>query len=345
MWGSMSRKPGQPSEYMREIYKKALDEQRLAAGPGEKHAGVAQRDGLGGDRQEAASRRTTSSTPASTGRSTSTPEDRLLLPRQPPGDRAATPARPRRCGRVGRRRACSRACWPTGSASRRRSCHGAWRGRTEAFEAGRTPPAGRTGCSRRRARRPQAVRPAVPGGASRRCGSQGHRARTRCCTSARSCRGTSCRPRSWGCGRPCSPATRRSLAATAGAAEGPGQPPGRAADRAGPDRRTWSADPRMSPCPRALHPRPGHAGSEPGGRRPGARSAASNPHRVRDGAPRRPIVHMDPTRPRRSSATRTCGPTSSGCAGTCPDFPLLPGVLMCEAAAQLCRYYSGRSAT
>jgi FMN phosphatase YigB (HAD superfamily) len=30
MWGSMSRKPGQPSEYMREIYKKALDEQRLA---------------------------------------------------------------------------------------------------------------------------------------------------------------------------------------------------------------------------------------------------------------------------------------------------------------------------
>jgi len=30
MWGSMSRKPGQPSEYMREIYRKALDEQRLA---------------------------------------------------------------------------------------------------------------------------------------------------------------------------------------------------------------------------------------------------------------------------------------------------------------------------
>ena len=29
MWGSMSRKPGQPSEYMREIYKKALTEQRL----------------------------------------------------------------------------------------------------------------------------------------------------------------------------------------------------------------------------------------------------------------------------------------------------------------------------
>jgi FMN phosphatase YigB (HAD superfamily) len=30
MWGAMSRKPGQPAEYMREIYKKALDEQRLA---------------------------------------------------------------------------------------------------------------------------------------------------------------------------------------------------------------------------------------------------------------------------------------------------------------------------
>jgi FMN phosphatase YigB (HAD superfamily) len=31
MWASMSRKPGQPSEYMREIYRKVLDEQRLAA--------------------------------------------------------------------------------------------------------------------------------------------------------------------------------------------------------------------------------------------------------------------------------------------------------------------------
>jgi FMN phosphatase YigB (HAD superfamily) len=30
MWGSMSRKPGQPADYMREIYRKALDEQRLA---------------------------------------------------------------------------------------------------------------------------------------------------------------------------------------------------------------------------------------------------------------------------------------------------------------------------
>ena len=33
MWGSMSRKPGQPAEYMREIYRKTLDEQRLAPAP------------------------------------------------------------------------------------------------------------------------------------------------------------------------------------------------------------------------------------------------------------------------------------------------------------------------
>src|SRR5437868_4114396 len=33
MWGSMSRKPGQPYEYMREIYKKALAEQRLMPSP------------------------------------------------------------------------------------------------------------------------------------------------------------------------------------------------------------------------------------------------------------------------------------------------------------------------
>ena len=36
MWGSMSRKPGQPAEYMREIYKKVLTEQRLAPTQGEK---------------------------------------------------------------------------------------------------------------------------------------------------------------------------------------------------------------------------------------------------------------------------------------------------------------------
>lgn len=37
MWGSMSRKPGQPSEYMGEIYKRVLDALRLAPSPGEKH--------------------------------------------------------------------------------------------------------------------------------------------------------------------------------------------------------------------------------------------------------------------------------------------------------------------
>ncbi len=36
MWASMSRKPGQPADYMREIYRKALDEQRLVSSP-EKH--------------------------------------------------------------------------------------------------------------------------------------------------------------------------------------------------------------------------------------------------------------------------------------------------------------------
>jgi len=40
MWGAMSRKPGQPADYMREIYKKALDEQRLAPSPTEKHPEV-----------------------------------------------------------------------------------------------------------------------------------------------------------------------------------------------------------------------------------------------------------------------------------------------------------------
>src|SRR5438128_635824 len=37
MWGSMSRRPGQPAEYMAEIYERVLDEQRLAPSPGEKH--------------------------------------------------------------------------------------------------------------------------------------------------------------------------------------------------------------------------------------------------------------------------------------------------------------------
>lgn len=37
MWGSMSRKPGQPAEYMGQIYEKVLSEQRLAPSPGEKY--------------------------------------------------------------------------------------------------------------------------------------------------------------------------------------------------------------------------------------------------------------------------------------------------------------------
>jgi FMN phosphatase YigB (HAD superfamily) len=40
MWGSMSRKPGQPAEYLGELYTRALDEQRLAPSPGEKYPEV-----------------------------------------------------------------------------------------------------------------------------------------------------------------------------------------------------------------------------------------------------------------------------------------------------------------
>jgi hypothetical protein len=40
MWASMSRKPGQPADYMKIIYEQVLDEQRLAP-PGEKHPEVA----------------------------------------------------------------------------------------------------------------------------------------------------------------------------------------------------------------------------------------------------------------------------------------------------------------
>src|SRR5208282_427520 len=36
MWGSMSRKPGQPSEYMGQLYSKALSELRMVPSPGEK---------------------------------------------------------------------------------------------------------------------------------------------------------------------------------------------------------------------------------------------------------------------------------------------------------------------
>lgn len=37
MWGSMSRKPGQPSEYLEQLYERALDQLRMAPSPGEKH--------------------------------------------------------------------------------------------------------------------------------------------------------------------------------------------------------------------------------------------------------------------------------------------------------------------
>src|SRR5262245_50228013 len=37
MWQSMSRKPGAPSEYMGQIYRTLLDEQRMAPSRGEKH--------------------------------------------------------------------------------------------------------------------------------------------------------------------------------------------------------------------------------------------------------------------------------------------------------------------
>src|SRR5262245_16931755 len=40
MWGSMSRKPGQPSEYMGQIYTKVLDEQRLVPSSVEKYPEV-----------------------------------------------------------------------------------------------------------------------------------------------------------------------------------------------------------------------------------------------------------------------------------------------------------------
>ncbi len=40
MWGSMSRKPGQPLEYMGQLYTKALTELRMLPSPGEKHPEV-----------------------------------------------------------------------------------------------------------------------------------------------------------------------------------------------------------------------------------------------------------------------------------------------------------------
>ena len=41
MWGSMSRKPGQPADYMGEIYRRVLSDLRLAPSRGEKHPEIA----------------------------------------------------------------------------------------------------------------------------------------------------------------------------------------------------------------------------------------------------------------------------------------------------------------
>src|SRR5262245_42765337 len=41
MWGSMSRKPGQPSEYMGEIYRRVLEDMRMAPSKGERHPEIA----------------------------------------------------------------------------------------------------------------------------------------------------------------------------------------------------------------------------------------------------------------------------------------------------------------
>src|SRR5262249_40691695 len=40
MWGSMSRKPGQPADYLRQIYRNLLTEQRTLGGGGERYPEV-----------------------------------------------------------------------------------------------------------------------------------------------------------------------------------------------------------------------------------------------------------------------------------------------------------------
>src|SRR5205807_5681815 len=37
MWGSMTRKPGQPADYLLQLYRKGLNDQRLAPSPKEKY--------------------------------------------------------------------------------------------------------------------------------------------------------------------------------------------------------------------------------------------------------------------------------------------------------------------
>jgi FMN phosphatase YigB (HAD superfamily) len=41
MWGSMTRKPGQPSEYMGQIYRRVLSDMQLASSPKERHPEIA----------------------------------------------------------------------------------------------------------------------------------------------------------------------------------------------------------------------------------------------------------------------------------------------------------------
>ena len=62
MWASMSRKPGQPADYMKIIYEQVLDEQRLAAA-GRAAARRSPPTASGRRSSRSCSRRTTSSTP------------------------------------------------------------------------------------------------------------------------------------------------------------------------------------------------------------------------------------------------------------------------------------------
>jgi 3-hydroxyacyl-[acyl-carrier-protein] dehydratase len=50
------------------------------------------------------------------------------------------------------------------------------------------------------------------------------------------------------------------------------------------------------------------------------------------------IVHIDPSQ-HLIAGYKDVRPDEFWVRGHMPDYPLLPGVLMCEAAAQLCAYY------
>ena len=202
MWASMSRKPGQPSEYMKIIYEQVLDEQQLAP-PGEKHPEVAADrlweailkkllpEGLQVRRRLSSARSTSTAARSPT---SSTPACRA-----PP----AIPAPPTPCATSPRRAADARACWPTASGLPPCSCSAAWRPRSRPPLDEVIPGDLRTLSYEVRGRKPseRLFRPFAP--AAGRAAS----APTRCCTSARAYRRTSCRPGGWACARPCSPAT------------------------------------------------------------------------------------------------------------------------------------------